>query len=224
MRSIMFLAACLLVVSAPATAQHKHGDGKSGGHHSHRFDDPEKWAKSFDNPERDAWQKPDEVIRTLALKPNARVADIGAGTGYFTVRLAKAIPAGKVLAVDIEPKLIAYLSERARKEGLSNVVAVKGGKRNANLPEPVDLALLVNSFHHIGARVAYMKALAKSLRSGGRVAIVEYRPDATRGAPKHFRMSVSQIDKDMKSAGFARVESHDFLPHQNLLVYRRKSP
>jgi ubiquinone/menaquinone biosynthesis C-methylase UbiE len=220
MRLLTLLIACLIAIAAPAAAQHKHGEGKSGGHHSHRFDDPEKWAKSFDNPERDEWQKPDEVIRALALKPDARVADIGAGTGYFTIRLAKSVSAGKVLAVDVEHKMVAYLAERAKKEGLSNVVAVRGDEKSANLPEAVDLALLVNSFHHIDARVTYMKSMAQSLRPGGRVAIIEYRPDATRGAPKHMRMSVAQIDKDMKAAGFTRVETHEFLPHQSLVVYR----
>ena len=136
------------------------------------------------------------------------------------MRLAKAASAGKVLAVDVQPKMVAYLAERAKKEGLSNVVAVRGGEKSANLPEAVDLALLVNSFHHIEARIAYMKGLAKTLRPGGRVAIIEYRPDAERGAPKHMRMSIALIDKDMKEAGFARVETHEFLTHQSFLVYR----
>jgi SAM-dependent methyltransferase len=221
MRLFTFVTACLFAITAPAAAQHKHGEGKSGGHHSHRFDDPEKWALSFDDPERDEWQRPDEVIRALALKPDARVADIGAGTGYFTIRLARAVPAGKVLAVDIEPRMVAYLGERAKKEGLANVVAVKGGEKAANLPEAVDLALLVNSLHHIDARVAYVKSLDKMLRPGGRIAIIEYRPNAARGAPKHMRMSVGQIDTDMKAAGFSRMETHEFLPHQSLVVYRK---
>jgi SAM-dependent methyltransferase len=220
MRLLSLLTAFLFAIAAPVVAQHRHGEGKSGGHHSHRFDDPEKWAKSFDNPERDEWQRPDEVIRALALKPDARVADIGAGTGYFTIRLARAVPGGKVLAVDIEPRMVAHLEERAKKEGLPNVVAVKGDEKSANLPEAVDLVLLVNSFHHIDARVTYMKIMAQSLRPGGRVAIIEYRPDATRGAPKHMRMSVAQIDKDMNAAGFTRIETHEFLPHQSLVVYR----
>lgn len=220
MRALTYVLATALLVAAPALAQHsKHGDGKAG--HHHRFDDPQKWSKSFDDPERDAWQKPGDVIRTLALKPDARVADIGAGTGYFTIRLAKAVPAGKVFAVDIEAKMVEHLAKRAKDAGLGNVEAVKGTETSARLPEPVDLALLVNSFHHIDARVAYIKGLATSLRPGGRVAIIEYRPDAERGAPKHMRLSPAQVDADMKAAGFARMSSHDLLPHQNFLVYQR---
>lgn len=223
MRLICFVMMAVVAAASPAIAQHKHGEGKAAGHADHRFDDPQKWSKSFDDPERDSWQKPDEVIRLLALAPDARVADIGAGTGYFTVRLAKAVTRGTVFAVDVEPKMVEHLAHRAKESGLPNVRAVKGSETSANLPEPVDLALLVNSFHHIDARVDYVKNLAASLRAGARIAIIEYRPDAERGAPKHMRLTVSQIDADMKAAGYVRTAAHDLLPHQNLLVYQRSS-
>lgn len=220
MKRIIITSLCAgFLLSLPAIAQHKHAP-KDHGHHSHRFDDPEKWAKRFDNPERNAWQMPDKVVEALAIKPEARVADIGAGTGYFTIRLARVASKGTVYSVDIEPKMVAYLGKRAKSQGLENVRPVLGAKDSANLPSPVDLALLVNSYHHIEGRVAYIKKLAKSLRPNGRIALVEYRPDAKRGAPKHFRLSIAQMDKEMMAAGFKRVASHDFLPHQNFLIYQ----
>lgn len=218
-----FVVACVLAV-VPASAQHKHGEGAPKGHGHERFDDPEKWSKSFDDPARDVWQKPDDVIQALGLKPGARVADIGAGTGYFTVRLARAVPAGIVFAVDIEQKMVEHIAARAKESGLSNVRGVVAGETSAKLPEPIDLALMVNSYHHIDARAAYMRDLASSLRPGGRVAIIEARPDAEQGPPKHFRLPIAKIDEEMTGAGYRRVAKHDFLPRQDILVYERSQP
>ena len=89
--------------------------------HQHSFGDAEKWSHVFDDPERDAWQKPHEVIKALALKPDAAVADIGAGTGYFAARLANMLAKGIVYAVDVEPEMVKYLGERAKREGLKNL-------------------------------------------------------------------------------------------------------
>lgn len=213
------LVVCLATVlgsALPTLAQHKHGEGK---HHGPRFDDPEKWAKSFDSPERAAWQKPDEVVKALALKPDARVADIGAGTGYFAVRLARAVPQGSVLAVDLEPRMVAWLSQRAQSLGLANMRSVQGAATSPNLPEPVDLALFVNVYHHIDARPAYFAKLAASLRPGGRVAIIDQNETAEGGPPRHMRVTVEQIDGEMQQAGLQRVAMHDFLPRQNFVVY-----
>jgi cyclopropane fatty-acyl-phospholipid synthase-like methyltransferase len=221
MLALVVFVATLLAAAVPMFAQHKDGEGRhgEGKHHGSRFDDPEKWAKSFDSPERAAWQKPDEVVKALALKPDARVADIGAGTGYFAVRLARAIPQGTVFAVDLEPRMVAWLGQRAKSLGLANMRAVQGAAASPNLPERVDLALLVNVYHHIDARPAYFAKLAASLRPGGRVAIIDQNEKAEGGPPKHMRVTVSQIDAEMKKAGFTRFAQHDFLPRQNFVTY-----
>ncbi len=110
-------------------------------HMTHKFDDPAKFAKSFDDPARDAWQMPSRVIESLALKPGMKVADIGAGTGYFSMRLAK-VPAGiTVFAVDVEPAMIDHLKKRAVTEKAGNVTTVLAGAASPNLPEPVDVVL-----------------------------------------------------------------------------------
>jgi predicted methyltransferase len=92
--------------------------------HAASFADAEKWAKSFDKPARDAWQRPDDVVRALKIQPRMTVADVGAGTGYFTVRLARAAPGVQVIATDIDPDMVHYVTERARREQLANVRAV----------------------------------------------------------------------------------------------------
>jgi SAM-dependent methyltransferase len=138
---LMVLAAGVTVLRSQQP-QHRGEPHRTGPPHmEHRFDDAERWAKSFDDPSRDAWQMPARVIEALELRPGQIVADIGAGTGYFTVRLAKSTASPKVYALDIEPSMVAYVRERAAKEGLKNVVAVQAASDRTNLPEPVDLVL-----------------------------------------------------------------------------------
>jgi cyclopropane fatty-acyl-phospholipid synthase-like methyltransferase len=188
-------------------------------HMQHKFDDPERFAKSFDDPARDAWQMPSRVIDALALEPGMTVADIGAGTGYFTSRLAK-VPGVKVLAADIEPKMVEYLARRAAAEKASNVTAVLAGATSPNLPEPVDVILVVDTYHHLPDRPAYFRALRASLRPGGRIAIVDFRKEAPDGPPAHFRFTPQQIAAEMKQAGYRLDATHDFLPRQHFLVFR----
>lgn len=189
-------------------------------HMQHRFDDPAKFAKSFDDPKRDAWQLPDRVIAALQLKEGMTVADIGAGTGYFTMRLAKASPKVAVYAADIEPSMVDYLKTRAASEHLRNVVPVLASASGPNLPTPVDVVLVVDTYHHLPSRAAYFRDLRKSLAPGGRIAIVDFRKDAPEGPPVHFRFTPEQIEAEMAQAGFRLDARHDFLPRQHFLIFR----
>ena len=207
-------------------AQHGHGQPKPGAaapHMEHRFDDPERYARSFDDPARDAWQLPARVIEALQLRPDETVADIGAGTGYFTVRLARSPAAPKIYAVDIEPAMVEYVRQRAAREGLTNVVAVQAGPAGPNLPEPVDVVLIVDTYHHLPDRVSYFTALKQSLKPGARLAIVDFRKGAPEGPPEQFRFTPEQITGELAAAGFSRLAEHDFLPRQIFLVYQAGS-
>jgi SAM-dependent methyltransferase len=186
----------------------------------HRFDDPERYAKSFDDPARDAWQLPARVIDALALSPTASVADIGAGTGYFSVRIAKAIPRGTVYAVDVEPSMVDYIRKRAAGDRLKNIVPVLTGAATANLPKPIDVALIVDTYHHLPNRAVYFRDLKKSLAAGGRVAVVDFRKDAPDGPPPEFRFEADQIVAEMAHAGYRLDRKHDFLPRQHFLIFR----
>jgi SAM-dependent methyltransferase len=187
--------------------------------HRHSFDDAERWARVFDDPKRDAWQRPHEVIQALALRPDDRVADLGAGTGYFAVRLARMLPDGRVYAVDIEPGMVRHLQARAKHEGLRNVVALKGEPDDPRLREKVDLVLLVDVYHHIDARTQYFRRLRESLRPGGRVAIVDFKLDSPTGPPRAARIAPGKVTAEMKAAGYAEAAAHDFLPYQYFLVF-----
>ena len=210
--------ACI-TISSPLAGQQHQPAGKPD-HMQHRFDDPAKFAKSFDDPRRDEWQMPSRVIDALGLKSGMVVADIGAGTGYFSMRLAKVSPGLTVYAADIEPKMVEHLTHRATGEKLSNVTAVLASASSPNLPKPVDVVLVVDTYHHIGSRAAYFRELKKSLKPGGRVAIVDFRKDSPEGPPVEFRFTAEQIEAEMKQAGYALDRKHDFLPRQHYLIFR----
>ena len=207
---IAFLAAfCVTVAVAQSPPTHQHS-----------FGDAEKWSHVFDDPERDAWQKPHEVIHALGLKGDAVVADIGAGTGYFAARLANMLKGGRVYAVDIEPDMVKHLAERAKREHLANMIAVTGAAVSPRLPAKVDLALFVDVYHHVDARERYFRDLRKSLNPGGRVAIIDFRLDSPEGPPRAARVAPEQVKAEMKKAGYALVAEHAFLPRQYFLIFR----
>jgi SAM-dependent methyltransferase len=224
MKNVPVLIATILCgcLAATMTAQHAQPQGKPD-HMDHRFDDPERYAKSFDDPARDAWQMPARVIEALNLPEDTSVADIGAGTGYFSLKLAKVVPRGTVYAVDIEPKMLEYVRKRAASAGLKNLVTVQADDVSPRLPKAVDLVLVVDTYHHIPNRVAYFKNLAKGLTAGGRVAIVDFRKDAPDGPPPEFRFEAAQIVDEMTKAGYRLDTEHKFLPRQHFLVFRSSS-
>ena len=193
--------------------------GQKPDHIEHSFADAERYAKSFDDPARDGWQMPDRVIAELGLKPGQTVADIGAGTGYFTVRLAKSAAAPKVYAIDVEATMVEYVRNRATGESLKNVVTVKAGADRTNLPEPVDVVLIVDTYHHIPNRLAYFTALKALMKPGARLAIVDFKKDAPGGPPVEFRFTPDQITAELAQAGFKLQTGYDFLPRQMYLIY-----
>ena len=207
----LFLWTALL--TAPAA-------GQAPNTHKHSFGDADKWSKVFDDPERDAWQKPHDVIQALALKPDAIVADIGAGTGYFSVRFAHMLPQGRVYGVDTEPGMVKHLADRSRREGLKNVTAVAAKPGDPRLPEKADLIILVDVYHHVEDRERYFRQLQNSLKPGGRVAVIDFRMDSPVGPPKRARIEPQRVKDEMKGAGYALAQEHAFLPNQYFLVFR----
>jgi ubiquinone/menaquinone biosynthesis C-methylase UbiE len=189
----------------------------------HRFDHAERWAKVFDEPGRDTWQQPDRVIAALALEPSMVVADVGAGTGYFTVRLARAVPTGQVIATDLEPDMVRYLTDRAHREQLENVSARLAGADDPRLdPGSVDRILVVDVWHHIPERARYAAGLARALRAGGRVAIVDFTREATHGPPLHRRLAPEAIVEELRAAGLDATVDATRLPEQYIVVGVRR--
>lgn len=192
--------------------------------HHHSFGGAEHWARVFDDPARDEWQKPHQVIQALSLAPNAIVADIGSGTGYFSARLAHFVPKGRVYGVDIEPDMVKYLADRAKRDGLANITAVAGQPADPRLPEKVDLVLMVDVFHHIADRGPYFRTLRNSLKPGGRVAIIDYSKSSPMGPPVSERITPDEVKAELRAAGYALEKEHAFLPDQYFLIFRVTNP
>ncbi len=197
------------------------GHSAPGGAMHHRFDDPARWAAVFDDPKRDAWQRPSEVIAALHLPPHAKVADLGAGTGYFSVRLAHGQPEATVYAVDVEPNLVAYMQKRAAEAQLPNLVPVLGTFSDAKLPEAVDRVLVVDTYHHVDDRETYFRRLGEKLRPGGELAIIDFRLSSELGPPKQHRLPPEQVISELERAGFHLVRRPEFLPEQYFLIFAR---
>ena len=210
-----FVALALAGLLAAAAAQAPHS-------HRHGFSGAERWARVFDDPARDEWQKPQQVVEALKLAPGMAVADIGAGTGYFTVRLAQALPKGRVYAADLEPDMVAHIEQRARHMKLANVTAVLAAADDPKLPAPVDRVLVVDTYHHIESREAYFRRLAGRLAPAGEVAIIDFTRDSPFGPPVSTRLPAAEVKAEMQRAGYALSAEHGFLPHQYFLVFRQR--
>jgi predicted methyltransferase len=210
---LMLVSACALDAASPPS-----DDATS----RHDFADVRYWSSVFDDPARDAWQKPKELVAALEIRPGSTVADLGAGTGYFSRRLADAVgPEGTVLAVETEPNLVAYLRERAGHEKTPNVVPLLASPSDPRLPlVGVDLILVVDTYHHLDARRTYLPALHRFLRPGGRVAIVDWQKrDLPVGPPMDHKLPREQVLDEMQASGFRLAAEHTMLPYQYFLVF-----
>jgi SAM-dependent methyltransferase len=215
------LAVILAVAAAPAAAQH-HGQGRYGNPA-----DLDGYIAHLADPARDAWQKPDAVVAALRLRPGQVACDVGAGPGYFTLRLARAVgPSGRVFAVDVEPKILDALRERLAASGLRNVTPVLALAGDPLLPDAAcDVVLVVDTYHHFPERVAYLGRLARALRPEGRIVNIDYHKRPTPvGPPLDHRLSREVFLGEARAAGLAVVEEPAVLPYQYFVVLRPRGP
>jgi ubiquinone/menaquinone biosynthesis C-methylase UbiE len=181
----------------------------------------------LERPERDAYQMPERVLQTLALRAGERVADVGAGSGYFTRRVSRAVgPDGVVWAIDVDAELLAWLEQRARAEGLTNIRIRRVEKDDPQLPPAgVDTILMVDTLHYIPAaeRGAYARKLRAALAPGGRVVIIDFLPKTPEerpwGPPPSQKMAREEVDAAMAEAGLSPVRVHEFLTEQFFVEY-----
>jgi ubiquinone/menaquinone biosynthesis C-methylase UbiE len=187
-----------------------------------------EWIQNLDRPERIAGLKIDEVLAVLKLKPGDNVADIGSGTGAFSLPFAKAVaPSGKVYAVDIDPGLLDYIAQKAKKENVANIQTVKGEFSDPKLPNhDVDLAFFHDVLHHIQNRQAYLKALGTYIKPTGRIALIEMNRDDPktphRNSPEML-LSKDEVKNWMAAAGFYPGEEYDVYGNPKwFIVYIRR--
>jgi ubiquinone/menaquinone biosynthesis C-methylase UbiE len=172
----------------------------------------------LEDPARDEWQKPHDVIMALDFKPTDIVADVGAGTGYFARRFA--LHAGKVYAVDIDEKLLAIVRTKAP----ANLVTIVAAPDDPRLPEQsTDMIFFCDVLHHIENRPAYYAKLAKVLKPGGRIVVIDfYERPLPIGPPPSMKLSDQQVIAEFQKAGFALKKRLDTLPYQYFLFFERR--
>jgi ubiquinone/menaquinone biosynthesis C-methylase UbiE len=221
MRPASHLVACLCILLVPSTLcaqtkpltmeeMHKlHSDSKA-------------YIAMLEDPARDAYQKPHDVIIALGLKDGERIADIGAGAGYFTLRFAQHVGnTGVVYGVDISPDMILHLNQRVRDAGLDNVRTILAPPDDPLLPDrSVDRFFICETWHHIANHARYLDLMKKMLRPGGQVIIIDFpRTETPVGPPMEMRIPRDSVVREFAQAGFTLAKENTFLPYQYFLVF-----
>lgn len=209
--------ALFLLLPAMAIAEETHH-----GRHGNPAD-LDSYIARLEDPGRGAWQKPDEVVANLGLKAGDTACDVGAGPGYFTLRLARAVgPEGRVLAVDVETKMVETLRERLAAAKLTNVTPILSLPDDSLLPaRACDVVLVVDTYHHFPSGLDYLRRLARTLKPGGRIVNVDYHKRETPvGPPLSHRVAREDFLEVAGRAGLVLVEEKTLLPYQYFLVLR----
>ncbi len=181
-------------------------------------------ASWLERVEREKEEGTAKVIANLSLPPNANVADIGAGTGYYTFRIASQIPQGTIYAVDIQDEMLAILKSQAISKKINNVKVVKGSETNPNLPpSSIDLAIMVDVYHELAYPHEMLQAIYKALKPGGQLLLLEYKGEDPSIAIKPLhKMTVEQTKKELNANGFKVKNVGDFLPIQHFLLFNKE--
>lgn len=194
------------------------------------YDDPKKALAEMDDAKRDAWLMPDRVVRALQITvKDGVVADIGAGSGYFSRRLAAEVPAGTVYAVDVDDEFRGYIEQNRESWGTPNIEPHLAFYDDPALPEKgIDLVFVSNTYPYLRDRVSYFKKVRRALRPTGQLAIINFKPDAqvpdnTAPAPQ-FRTPRDTVITELAQAGFTLLREESFLPHQYYLIFKQATP
>lgn len=218
----------------PQDAGHHHGHGHGAGHghehgHDHHGNPPDfgEYLGKLEDPGRDEWQRPDEVVAALGLREGQVACDIGVGPGYFARRLAAAVgSSGWVFGVDVEPRMLGVLAERLQAWELRNVTPVLGLPGDPLLPPAsCDLILMVNAYHHFPDGPASLRRLSASLKPGGRLVNIDFhKRELPMGPPPAHKISREEFLAQVAQAGLRVTAEHTFLPDQYFLELKPTDP
>jgi ubiquinone/menaquinone biosynthesis C-methylase UbiE len=183
--------------------------------------DAKAYMAALDDPKRDAYQKPHQVMEALGVKEGEIIADIGAGSGYFTFRLAQHVGnAGHVYAVDISPDMIRHLHERARDTKSLNVSPILARPDDPLLPQAVDRFVIVDVWHHVEDQSGYLAMMKKRLKPGGQVVMIDFQKrELPVGPPPGMKIAREDLIQQMQKHGFRVAKEHTFLPYQYFIVF-----
>ena len=212
-----------LALAAPVFAQDQRPRTQEEMHRLHG--DSKAYVAMLEDPTRDAYQKPHEVIEALALREGEAVADIGSGSGYFTLRFAHHVgETGRVYGVDIDPQMVRHLNRRVRDAGLRNVHTILAEPGDPLLPDrSVDRFVVVDTWHHIQDQARYLGLMKKMLKPGGQVVMIDFQKKELPVGP-HPGMKIAREDliRQLDTNGFRLAKEHTFLPYQYFLVFEVK--
>jgi arsenite methyltransferase len=221
MRHVIFTAA-LALGQVFVSAQDNVERNLQEMHRLHQ--DPKAYMAMLDDPKRDAYQKPHEVITALDLKPGEVIADIGAGTGYFSFRFARHVGAsGRIFAVDISPEMVVHMNRLIREYNLKNVQTMLAAPDDPLLPDAsIDRIFICDTWHHINGHAAYLAILRKILKPDGQIVMIDFKKEKTPvGPPPEMRISREDLVEEMETNGFLLAKEQTFLPYQYFLVFKR---
>lgn len=199
---------------------------KRDEHQMHSLhNDPKSYIGSLEDPKRDAYQKPHEVLAALNLKPGEVIADIGAGSGYFTFRLSHSVGAnGKIYAVDVSPDMILHINRRIRDLKATNVVTILADPDDPLLAEQsINRFFICDVWHHVENPSKYLATMKKMLKPGGEIVMIDFhKKELPVGPPPQMKIAREDLIKQMESNGFRLAKEHTFLPYQYFLVFAPK--
>jgi ubiquinone/menaquinone biosynthesis C-methylase UbiE len=184
--------------------------------------DPAAYIAALEDPTRDAWQKPRDVIDALGLRAGERVADIGAGSGYFTLRFAHHVGAdGRVYAIDVSQEMLTHLEQQVKAAGLTNVEAKRVPPDDPQLPEgSIDRAFFCDVWHHVDDQAGYLDKLKRALRPSGQLVMIDFhKRELPVGPPVSMKIAREDLIAQLERHGFRLVREHSFLPYQYFLVF-----
>ena len=220
-----FILLCLTVLILPlsisAQSAVPHDEHEMQRFHS----DPKAYIGALEDPKRDTYQKPQEVMTALGIKPGEVIGDIGAGSGYFTFRLAHhAGDKGKVYAVDVSPDMILHVNRRIRELNVSNVISVLSDPDDPLLPDhSIDRFFFSESWHHIENKTKYLALMKRMLKPAGQIVMIDFqKKDLPVGPPPQMKIAREDLIKQMESHGLRLTKEYTFLPYQYFLIFTVK--
>jgi ubiquinone/menaquinone biosynthesis C-methylase UbiE len=223
MRNSALLVISLIALALLPASLSAQDDVKRDAQEMHRLHtDPKAYIGMLDDPKRDAYQKPHEVLAALNLKPGEVIADIGAGSGYFSFRLGHHVGAkGKVYAVDVSPDMIRHINRRIRELKANNIVSILAEPNDPLLPEQsVNRFFICDVWHHVDGQAKYLSLMKRMLKPGGEIVMIDFhKKDLPVGPPLQLKIAREDLIKQMESNGFRLTKEHTFLPYQYFLVF-----
>jgi ubiquinone/menaquinone biosynthesis C-methylase UbiE len=199
---------------------------KKGVLHDHNepFKHTDKYIDFLEREDRITWQKPDVVIEKLNIKGDENIADVGAGSGYFSFPLASAVPQGRIYAIDIEPKMIRYIHHKAIMNDIENIEVILAEPDDPKVPEDSDIVFICDVLHHIENKLQWLKKIYSGMKKGARLILIEFKEgDLPEGPPEQIKISQNDIISNSCRAGFTKIYADNtLLPYQNFLVFKKE--